>query len=94
MLLELELGVEVKVSNQNSAECKNYKSLCYTQADGQLSVGPESESGKGKHNLHEPCLPPVEILSAILEEVHLLSHVSGKATSLTNCLELFASGDC
>lgn len=94
MLLELELGVEVKVSYQDSSECKNYKGLCNTQADGQLSVGPESETGNGKHNLHEPCLPPVEVLSAILEEVHLLSHVSCKATSLTNCLELFASGDC
>ena len=41
--------------------------------------------------MDEPCLPPVEVLSDVLEEVGLLSHVTSKSTSLTDGLELLAT---
>ena len=87
VLLELELRVEVKLSNKGGSENKDHTCLGCRKTNSDGLVCSESDSSKEQHHLNEPGLPPVDIILAMSQKVYLLPLLSSKSKSLPNGLE-------
>ena len=87
VLLELELRVEVKLSDKGGSENKDHTCLGCRKTNSDGLVCSESDSSKEQHHLDEPGLPPVDIILAMCQKVNLLSLLSSKSKSLPNGLE-------